>query len=250
MLTFRNVSFQYDEDDVAMFDGLSFQVERGEFVSVIGASGCGKSTILRLTNRSLTPSAGEILVNGQDIRETRPACGYMPQSDLLFPWLTAAENVALPLKIRGTGKKDRLARADELLGRVGLRDVKKKYPRELSGGMRQRVAFARTLAAEEPLLLLDEPFSALDSITRMSMQEWLREQWLETDLTILFVTHDVEEALFLSQKVLVITGHPVKEAEVIEVPLPRERTREMLAEPALQELKTQLIGRLRKEPEL
>ena len=166
----------------------------------------------------------------------------MPQHDLLFPWRTVEQNVMLPMEIQGVPKDKRKEVSDELLDRVGLSGTQKKYPRELSGGMRQRAAFARTLATGAQLLLLDEPFSALDSITRISMQEWILQQWDTLHKTILFVTHDVEEAIFLSQKILVLSGKPQ-----VDVPLPKERSREMLLDPDILRLKEHLVDQLRQE---
>ena len=178
MLKFDNVSFQYDVEDFSIIDHLSFDVQDGEFVSVIGASGCGKSTIFRLVNKLLLPASGEILVDGESIEKKRNYCGYMPQQDLLFPWRTVRENLLLPMEIRGGYSKTEMReKADAALESVGLKDWGDKMPKELSGGMRQRAAFARTVLTGSDLLLLDEPFSALDYLTRISMREWLLEQW-------------------------------------------------------------------------
>ena len=178
MLKFDNVSFQYDVEDFSIIDHLSFDVQDGEFVSVIGASGCGKSTIFRLVNKLLLPASGEILVDGESIERKRNYCGYMPQQDLLFPWRTVRENLLLPMEIRGGYSKTEMReKADAALESVGLKDWGDKMPKELSGGMRQRAAFARTVLTGSDLLLLDEPFSALDYLTRISMREWLLEQW-------------------------------------------------------------------------
>ena len=163
MLKFDNVSFQYDVEDFSIIDHLSFDVQDGEFVSVIGASGCGKSTIFRLVNKLLLPASGEILVDGESIEKKRNYCGYMPQQDLLFPWRTVRENLLLPMEIRGGYSKTEMReKADAALESVGLKDWGDKMPKELSGGMRQRAAFARTVLTGSDLLLLDEPFSALD----------------------------------------------------------------------------------------
>ena len=177
MLKFDNVSFQYDVEDFSIIDHLSFDVQDGEFVSVIGASGCGKSTIFRLVNKLLLPASGEILVDGESIERKRNYCGYMPQQDLLFPWRTVRENLLLPMEIRGGYSKTEMReKADAALESVGLKDWGDKMPKELSGGMRQRAAFARTVLTGSDLLLLDEPFSALDYLTRISMREWLLEK--------------------------------------------------------------------------
>ena len=203
MLEFRHVTFQYEVEDFNIIDDLSFHIAPGEFVSIIGASGCGKSTIFRLTNQLLPLKSGEILVGGKDIHSQKRYCGYMPQKDLLFPWRTVGENLRLPLEIRGgMSKAEMEERVDAALRQVGLADAKGKSPAELSGGMRQRAAFARTVLTDSELLLLDEPFSALDFLTRISMQEWLLGQWEADRKTILFITHDVEEAIFLSGRCL------------------------------------------------
>ena len=205
MLKFDNVSFQYDVEDFSIIDHLSFDVQDGEFVSVIGASGCGKSTIFRLVNKLLLPASGEILVDGESIERKRNYCGYMPQQDLLFPWRTVRENLLLPMEIRGGYSKTEMReKADAALESVGLKEWGDKMPKELSGGMRQRAAFARTVLTGSDLLLLDEPFSALDYLTRISMREWLLEQWEREKKTVLFITHDVEEAVFLSSRILVV----------------------------------------------
>lgn len=186
MLKFDNVSFQYDVEDFSIIDHLSFDVQDGEFVSVIGASGCGKSTIFRLVNKLLLPASGEILVDGESIERKRNYCGYMPQQDLLFPWRTVRENLLLPMEIRGGYSKTEMReKADAALESVGLKDWGDKMPKELSGGMRQRAAFARTVLTGSDLLLLDEPFSALDYLTRISMREWLLEQWEREKKTVL-----------------------------------------------------------------
>ena len=219
MLKFDNVSFQYDVEDFSIIDHLSFDVQDGEFVSVIGASGCGKSTIFRLVNKLLLPASGEILVDGESIERKRNYCGYMPQQDLLFPWRTVRENLLLPMEIRGGYSKTEMReKADAALESVGLKDWGDKMPKELSGGMRQRAAFARTVLTGSDLLLLDEPFSALDYLTRISMREWLLEQWEREKKTVLFITHDVEEAVFLSSRILVVEESPITHLRSIDVP--------------------------------
>lgn len=249
MLTFQNVSFQYQEDAQPMLRELSFQVENGEFVSVIGHSGCGKSTIFRLVNRLLEPQGGEIFVDGKNIRTLKNYCGYMPQQDLLFPWRTVADNVRLPLEIRGgMSKAEMNEKVQSTLQTVGLGNWGKKSPSELSGGMRQRAAFARTVLTGSDLLLLDEPFSALDYLTRLNMREWLLEQWEKEQKTVLFITHDVEEALFLSSRILVVEDTPITHLRSIEVPAEYPRNMEMLRNPEILQLKEELIGLLRREP--
>lgn len=248
MLKFDNVSFQYDVEDFSIIDHLSFDVQDGEFVSVIGASGCGKSTIFRLVNKLLLPASGEILVDGESIEKKRNYCGYMPQQDLLFPWRTVRENLLLPMEIRGGYSKTEMReKADAALESVGLKDWGDKMPKELSGGMRQRAAFARTVLTGSDLLLLDEPFSALDYLTRISMREWLLEQWEREKKTVLFITHDVEEAVFLSSRILVVEESPITHLRSIDVPAEYPRSRDELRKQEILSLKEELIGMLRKE---
>ena len=248
ILEFDKVSYQYPSEDFDIIDQLSFRVEPGSFHCILGVSGCGKSTIFRLINGLLDPKAGEIKVGGAPIAGRKRYCGYMPQKDLLFPWRTVGENVALPLEVAGgLNKSQRQERAEAALAEVGLAGCAGKMPGELSGGMRQRAAFARTMLTGSDLLLLDEPFSALDFLTRISMQEWLLEQWQRHQKTILFITHDVEEAIFLSSSVLVVESTPIRTLTELPIPAPFPRERACLARPELVELKERLITLLRKQ---
>ena len=248
VLSFDHVSYQYPSEDFDIIDELSFDVEPGSFHCILGVSGCGKSTIFRMTNGLLQPKKGTIRVNGQPITGQKQYCGYMPQKDLLFPWRSVGENLALPMEIsRKLSKKEQSERIDQALNEVGLSGCRDKRPDELSGGMRQRAAFARTMLTGSDLLLLDEPFSALDFLTRISMQEWLLDQWQKHRHTILFITHDVEEALFLSSSVLVVEETPIRALKEIPVPLDYPRDRSVLAKPEIVELREELIGMLRKQ---
>ena len=238
MLEFKNVSFRYAVDEFPMMENLSFSVEEGDFVSIIGASGCGKSTIFRLINGLEQLQKGEILVNGR------------PQKDLLFPWRTIEKNICLPMELAGVPAAEQAKRCRDVLTQVGLLEYMKKYPKDLSGGMKQRVSFARTLLSGADMLLLDEPFSALDYLTRVEMQEWLLEQWEHYHKTILFITHDVEEAVFLSKKIFVIQDRPFSSMEMVEVPLPAHRDRNDLKKPEIVDLKERLIGKLRRSVRL
>ena len=247
-LEFEHVSYQYPGEDFDIIDDLSFSVESGSFHCIIGVSGCGKSTIFRMTNGLLQPKSGTIRVGGKPIGEQKHYCGYMPQKDLLFPWRTIGENLALPLEIRGgLSKAERRERVDDALADVGLEGCRDKMPDELSGGMRQRAAFARTMLTGSDLLLLDEPFSALDFLTRISMQEWLLGQWEKHKKTILFITHDVEEAVFLSGSVLAVTSTPIHTLTEVPVPATYPRTRECLTHPDMVALREDLINVLRKQ---
>lgn len=244
---FKNVTFGYDGEAPLIRD-LSFCMKKGEFVTLVGPSGCGKSTIFRLMNRLETPQAGKILLNGGQPGQKGGGvrCGYMPQQDLLFPWRTVAENVRLPLEIKGgMGEKEMTERAEEALSSVGLSGWGGKLPRELSGGMRQRASFARTLMTGAELLLLDEPFSALDYLTRLIMREWLLKQWERERKTVLFITHDVEEAVFLSTRILAAGRRPVSELLEYRVSLPYPRTEASLNTPEAAALKAELIRMFR-----
>lgn len=274
---FRNVTFRYPGEQLTLIENLDFTIRRGEFVSLVGPSGCGKSTIFRLLNRLNEPIQGTVETFAKDTqdpgkggsaerteenRESSSArkernrqnkstgsgkkenvrCGYMPQQDMLFSWRTVAENVRLPLELRGGMREAEMnERAAEALKDVGLEGWGDKLPRELSGGMRQRASFARTLMTGADLLLLDEPFSALDYLTRLSMREWLLKQWEKDKKTVLFITHDVEEAVFLSTRILAVERSPIRELREYKVPLSYPRTESSLATPEALALKERLI---------
>ncbi len=247
MLEFKNVSFKYDIDDFTMLENLSFQVKDHSFVSIIGTSGCGKSTIFRLISKLEKEGSGEILINSKNIREMTNYSAYMPQKDLLFPWRTIEQNVGIPLEIKKVKKGEILRQTDEILRDMGLFDYRKSYPKELSGGMKQRVSFARTILTGSEMLLLDEPFSALDSLTRIELQEWLLKEWQKRKNTIIFVTHDVEEAIFLSEKIFIIKDRPVTKFDMYDVPLSYPRNREDLKKTEISDLREHLISELRQE---
>ena len=247
MLKFDNISFKYESDDYEMIKNLSFSVNDGEFISIIGASGCGKSTIFRLINGLEKPNNGKIFIDERPIEQQKNYSSYMPQRDLLFPWRTIEKNICIPMEIQNKNKKEMHEKATAMLDEVGLLSYKNKYPRDLSGGMRQRASFARTLLAGAGLLLLDEPFSALDSLTRIGLQEWLLQEWEKHKKTILFVTHDVEEAIFLSQKIFVITDRPITHFEEYIIPLDYPRNRADLKREDIVLLREELIKKLRQE---
>ena len=250
MLEFKDISFRYSQDNYEMMKELSFIVEDGEFVSIIGASGCGKSTIFRLINGLEKPQTGQIFVNGTPIEKIKNYSAFMPQKDLLFPWRNIEKNISLPMELQGVPKEKQREKCREVLQEVGLLDYIHKFPKDLSGGMKQRVSFARTLLAGAEMLLLDEPFSALDFLTRVDMQEWLLEQWIHLNKTILFITHDVEEAIFLSKTIFIIQERPFSSMEKITVPLDYPRNREDLKRKDIVELKETLIEKLRQKVEV
>ena len=196
------------------------QVNTGEFVSVIGASGSGKSTLFKLITGLLEPDQGDILIENHKSNKRLGHVGYMPQKDLLLPWRTVLENLVLPLEIMKEKKQRKIPEIREWLFRFGLAAYEKAYPNELSGGMRQRVAFLRTLMSGKNLLLLDEPFGALDSMTKRHMHSWLLGLWGELAKTVLFITHDLEEALLLSDRIYILKMDGIHEWEV---PMPRPR---------------------------
>ncbi|HDR7781835.1 MULTISPECIES: ABC transporter ATP-binding protein [Bacillus] len=241
ILQFHNVSFHYDEKPI--INELNASIQDKEFVSIIGPSGCGKSTLFRLITGLEEVSTGQI-----ELTETKShPVGYMPQKDMLLPWRTIIENAALPLECQGVQKKEAQIKAKELLHKFGLQGYETKYPKDLSGGMRQRVSFIRTLLTGGEILLLDEPFSALDALTKASLQEWLFEQWKEWEKTILFITHDVEEALFLSNRILVVEQQPITTLTERIVPLDRNRTRKDLYKPEVLALKDELLSMLQRQ---
>ncbi|AAT59380.1 MULTISPECIES: ABC transporter ATP-binding protein [Bacillus] len=241
ILQFHNVSFHYDEKPI--INELNASIQDKEFVSIIGPSGCGKSTLFRLITGLEEASTGQI-----ELTETKShPVGYMPQKDMLLPWRTIIENAALPLECQGVQKKEAQIKAKELLQKFGLQGYETKYPKDLSGGMRQRVSFIRTLLTGGEILLLDEPFSALDALTKASLQEWLFEQWKEWEKTILFITHDVEEALFLSNRIFVVENQPITTLTERIVPLDRNRKRKDLYKPEVLALKDELLSMLQRQ---
>ncbi len=250
MLEFKDVTFKYSDDDYRIIEDLSFSLENGEFISIIGTSGSGKSTIFRLINGLEKFESGEILINGTSIKKIKNYSAYMPQKDLLFPWRTIGENLSLPMELQKINKRDREKKVIEILEEIGLSEYKDKFPKDLSGGMRQRISFARTILTGSDLLLLDEPFSALDSLTKISMQEWLLEEWERLNKTIVFITHDVEEAIFLSKSIFVVNDKPITQLEKIEIPLEYPRNRSMLQRTEIVNLKESLISRLRQKVKL
>jgi NitT/TauT family transport system ATP-binding protein len=216
-IALRSVSKVYGHvgNATPALDGISLDVQRGEFVCLVGASGCGKTTLLNLVAGLDRATAGKIETNGRT--------GLMFQEAALFPWLTARGNVELALKLRGAKRSERRDRATELLDLVHLRDFARKLPHELSGGMRQRVALARALAQDAEILLMDEPFGSLDAMTRDVLHDELERLWRDTALTVVFVTHNVREAVRLGDRVIVLTSRPGRVAAEIAVDIPRPR---------------------------
>jgi len=232
---------------VNALDGIDLSVRAGEFVSLIGPSGCGKSTLLRLIGDLTAPTTGEIRVNGKPARQARldRDYGMVFQAPVLMDWRTIAANIELPLEIMGYAKGDRQRRSAELLTMVELDGFAAKHPWQLSGGMQQRVAIARALAFDPKLLLMDEPFGALDEMTRERMNLELMRIWTRTATTIVFVTHSIPEAVFLSTRVVVMSPRPGRISRIVEVDLPQPRTVETRESPRYFELVTTVRETLR-----
>jgi NitT/TauT family transport system ATP-binding protein len=230
---------------VTAVQNLTLTVPAGEFVTVIGPSGCGKSTLFGLLAGLITPVSGGVAVHGQSVIGEPGQVGYMPQRDLLLPWRTVLQNVTLGPELVGQGVQAARARARERLPIFGLEGFADVYPAALSGGMRQRAALLRTVLMERDVLLLDEPFGALDALTRAALQEWLLGVWAAEGQTVLFITHDVDEAVFLADRVVVMTPRPGRIRAEIAVPLPRPRAHaDLVADPTYNALKADVLAAL------
>nr|WP_264370904.1 ABC transporter ATP-binding protein [Paenibacillus sabinae] len=226
---------------------MSLTVRKGEFVSIVGASGCGKSTLLKVIAGLLEQSAGDIRLRGTDSGSGANRLGhiaYMPQQDLLLPWRTVLDNCVLPLEIKGRASSGTKAEARDMLKRVGLAGYELAYPHELSGGMRQRAAFVRTLMNGGELMLLDEPFGALDAMTKRDMHRWLLELWGNLKRTVMFITHDLEEAVLLSDRIFLMPAGSGGALQEMNVGLPRPRSMQMNFEPGFVSLRAELERRL------
>lgn len=222
-----NQSFLRDDGTrLTVLENLSFDVKDKEFVCILGSSGCGKTTLLRLISGLDTPESGRIILDDVEMKGTNPKVGMVFQEYSLFPWRTVIDNIAFGLEMQGIPRDERYRRAEGYLNLVNLTQFRDSYPSELSGGMRQRVAVARALALDPVLLLMDEPFGALDAQTRNKLQKELLEIWEETKKTIIFITHSVDEAVYLSDRIVVLTSRPGRISRVftIDLPRPRERT--------------------------
>ena len=237
MLELKEISRAFGDRQV--LDRVSFDVAPGEFVSLIGPSGAGKSTLFNIIAGLDTPDSGEVRFDG--------TTAYMPQKDLLFPWRTIEANAALGLEVQGVPKKEARARAREWFPQFGLEGFEKALPFQLSGGMRQRAALLRTVVQEKSTLLLDEPFGALDSLTRSDLQTWLQGMWADHDWTAMLITHDVREAIMLSDRIVVLNPRPASVREIITVDLPRPRGTEVLSSPAFGELERRILEHLQRQ---
>ena|SRR5215207_3377596 len=248
---------QHVFESLPVLDPTSLEVREGEFVSLVGPSGCGKSTLFNIVSGLIRPTDGRVFIDGRDVTGTTGHVGYMFQKDLLLPWRTAAGNIVLGASLNGRVRKRDREEARALAERYGLGEFVDHYPHALSGGMRQRVALMRTLAFHRDVMLLDEPFGALDSQTRLRMQQWLLEVWGDLGHTIVFITHDVDEAIFLSDRVLVMSARPGQIRATFPVPLARPRDFRVLTSDEFTELKREILAviysetlkQLEREPE-
>ncbi|GAA2524777.1 ABC transporter ATP-binding protein [Winogradskya humida] len=234
--------------DLHVLEDISLRVGKGEFVSIVGPSGSGKSTLFHLIGGLLTPATGTIGIDGAHANGRRGLIGYMPQAPALLPWRTIEDNVVLAREIGGAPKRGTRPQARDWLAKVGLDGFARSYPHELSGGMQQRVAFLRALLAGRDLICLDEPFSALDAMLRAEMHRWLLDIWEQDRRSILFVTHNIEEALLLSDTVYVFTRRPATVLERVEVPFERPRRAEVVDDPTFVRLRRRLTDLLTASP--
>lgn len=232
-----------DGRDVTALTGVTLDINKGEFVSLVGPSGCGKTTLLRIIADLLSPTSGEIKIAGETPHDARVKrrYGIVFQGAVLYEWRTVRKNIMLPLEIMHVPKEEQEERAKKMLELVGLTEFENHYPSQLSGGMQQRVGIARTLAIQPEILLMDEPFSALDEFTREKLHIDLLKIWRKTNKTVIFVTHNIQESVFLSDKVCVLSPHPGRLSAVVDIDLPRPRTMEMKSTPEF----TALVAKVR-----
>ncbi|HEV2128855.1 MAG TPA: ABC transporter ATP-binding protein [Thermomicrobiales bacterium] len=244
----RDIHATYVEDGVTLeaLRDISFNVHDAEFVALVGPSGSGKSTLLDIIAGLYAPSGGEVLLDGAALStpERLGRSSYMHQRDLLLPWRSALDNAAVALEIHGVPKREARRRARERFPEFGLEGFEDAWPAQLSGGMRQRVAFLRTVLAECPLLLLDEPFGALDALNRVVLQTWLLELWEKERQAVLFVTHDVDEAVYMADRVVVLTARPGVITHIEDITLPRPRTRDVLTSECFHQHRVALLEAL------
>lgn len=238
--------FYSQNETLKVLDDINLYVRDGEFVSILGPSGCGKSTIFHILTGLESEYEGSICIEGMPLKEWNKKMCYMHQKDLLMPWRTLMKNVLLPLEIQGINKAKAEEKVKEMLPVFGLEGFEKAYPNELSGGMRQRAALLRTILIDSDILLLDEPFGALDAITRSQMQLWLLEIWEKFKHSVIFVTHDIEEAIFLSDRVYVLSQRPSTVVAEVTIDFPRSKREEIRVLPEFLKYKKELLEALNK----
>ncbi|MEN5166983.1 MULTISPECIES: ABC transporter ATP-binding protein [Achromobacter] len=245
MIQLTDVSKAYG--DVTVLDKVNLEVKRGEFLVLLGASGCGKSTLLNLMAGFITPNTGTVAINGKTVTDVTAACGMVFQQYALFPWRTVQENVEFGLKMRGMSKQERAPIARKFIEMVGLKQAADKYPHALSGGMKQRVSIARVLANDPDVMLFDEPFAALDAMTRQVLQDQLLSIYEQSGKTIVFITHSIDEALTLSTRMAVMGSKPGRIVQDIQNDLPHPRSADVQLSPRFVELKRSIWERVQEE---
>lgn len=236
--------YQVRDGEILALDNVSFEVEEGQFVALIGPSGCGKSTLLHCIGGFIKPSSGRILIDNKEAVEPGPDRGIVFQREALFPWMTVEDNLRVALRPKGIARNDARKLIESYLKAVGLSTAGGLYPRELSGGMQQRAAIARTLIYEPQVLLLDEPLGALDAQTRELMKEWIVDIWLKERRSVVYVTHDLDEAIYLAEKVVVFTARPGRVKRIVNITLKYPRDRK---DSRYEELREQLWSLIREE---
>lgn len=236
------VTREYNHKNI--IEDIHIHLHQGEFVSILGPSGCGKSTLFNVIAGLLTPEAGQVFVNDLDVTGKTGVVSYMYQRDLLLPWRNVIDNGILPLEIRGISKKEAREKVKAMLPVFQLQDDGEKYPVQLSGGMKQRVSLLRTTMFSKEIMLLDEPFGGLDAITRLKMQEYLLEILKKIQGSVLFITHDIDEAIFLSDRIYIINGAPAHIVEEIIVPVKHASPEEMMTSVELRQLRSDILKRL------
>lgn len=236
----RGITLYYE--GMLVLSEISIFLQRGEIVSLVGPSGCGKSSLFNIISGILAPDGGSVWIDGKDDTCKTGRVSYMQQKDLLLPWLSIEENVAMPLLLKGIKKKEAVKEAFPLLAMFGLSGFEKKYPHQLSGGMRSRAALLRTYLFSRDIMLLDEPFTGLDAITRNEMQQWLLGILKEIETSVLFITHDIEEAIFLSDRIYLLGERPATVRKVFEVPFVRPRSKDLIATVSFNQMKRDILG--------
>ncbi len=243
-LTSLTKAFDTPSGRLPVLDGITTTIRRGEFVAVIGPSGCGKSTLFNVLTGLEHPDHGRVELDGRDITGTVGHCAYMPQRDLLMPWRSILDNTVLGLDVQGVPRTESRPRATALFEQFGLAGFENAYPAQLSGGMRQRAALLRTVVQDREIVALDEPFGALDSLTRTELQGWLQRVWQRHDWTVLMITHDIREAIYLADRVLVLSPRPATVVRELPVPLPRPRDVRVVTAPEFVALEAELLDLL------
>ncbi len=248
-LSIQNVVKKYDtrNGEVIALNGANLDIKENEFICVIGPSGCGKSTLLNIIAGLLEPTSGKVLVDGKEVKGTGVDRGVVFQQYALFPWLTVKKNVQFGLKLQGKSQEEMDAISEKYIRMVGLEKFTDSYPKELSGGMKQRVAIARAYAVNPSVLLMDEPFGALDAQTRTQLQSELLKTWQEENKTCFFVTHDIEEAIVLASRVVIMSARPGRIKEIVDIDIPHPRDQETKMSPRFIELKNHIWSQVYKE---